>query len=220
MTRSGATAPAPGTGRYRHTDDVMLDAACAVFAESGFDAAKMAEIAARAGTTKPTLYARFGSKEKLFVATVRREHALLDECLTASYDGNDDRPFRDRLHRWVIAYFDFVKDRPDSFRLSFEADRPALAAEAVAEITSARIDSIARLVIRVSGKPKGAGPRMVAAMIVGMVRWCVRETVVHQETDVDSAAALCEDMLYQCMVHLDVDMMETITRRSRRRART
>lgn len=219
MTLSGATAQVAGTGRYRHTEDGILDAACAVFAEAGFEAAKMSTIAARAGTTKPTLYARFGSKDKLFVATVRREQALLDDHLAAAYDDNDDAPFRERLHRWVIAYFDFVKERPASFQLAFESERPAIADAAVAEITNARIDSIAELVIRVSGRPKGAGPRVVAAMIVGMVRWCVREAVQRPGTDVDTAAQLCESMLYQCMTRLDVDLMDTITRRSRRRSR-
>lgn len=219
MTRPGAAAQLGGTGRFRHAEDDILDAACAVFAESGFDAAKMSDIAAQAGTTKPTLYARFGSKEKLFTATVRREQELLDERLSVVYDGSDELPFRHRLHTWVVAYFDFVRERPASFRLTFEGERPAAAAAAVAEITNTRIDAIARLVCRVSGKPAGAGPRVVSAMIVGMVRWCVRETVQHPETSFEDAAALCEAMLYECMVRLDSDLMDVITRKAKRRPR-
>src|SRR5260370_29004825 len=57
--------PAPGP-RYRVAEDEILDAASAVFAAQGFASAKMATIAARAGPTKPTLHARFGSKEALY----------------------------------------------------------------------------------------------------------------------------------------------------------
>jgi AcrR family transcriptional regulator len=50
----------------------MLDAAEAVFLAEGFNGAKMETIAAAAGTTKQTLYARFGSKAALFVEVSNR----------------------------------------------------------------------------------------------------------------------------------------------------
>lgn len=46
----------------------MLHAAKAVFQEVGFERASMDRIAARADTTKRTLYAHFGRKEDLFLA--------------------------------------------------------------------------------------------------------------------------------------------------------
>jgi AcrR family transcriptional regulator len=50
----------------------MLDSAEAVFLAEGFNGAKMETIAAAAGTTKQTLYARFGSKAALFVEVSNR----------------------------------------------------------------------------------------------------------------------------------------------------
>src|ERR1035437_9788374 len=67
--------------RYRVAETSMLDAAVTVFAGEGFDRAKMETIAARAGTTKPTLYARFDSKENLFAAAVKREYDVRKERL-------------------------------------------------------------------------------------------------------------------------------------------
>jgi AcrR family transcriptional regulator len=198
--------------RYRLNEDAMLDAACAVFAAEGYDAAKMETIAARAGTTKPTLYARFGPKEKLFAATVRREHQMLNERVLASYRGHDDEPFRSRLHRWTAEYFDFVRERPDGFRLTFEGERHVAAAAAIAEATNERVDGIARLVMKVSGRPDGAGPRVVAAMIVGMLRWCAQEALQRSDTNLDDAAALCESMLYQAMVGLDLGLMDAVSK--------
>lgn len=45
-------------------------AAKRVFLERGLDASSMDDVAARAGTTKPTVYAHFKSKDELFAAVV------------------------------------------------------------------------------------------------------------------------------------------------------
>ncbi|MDX9974761.1 MAG: helix-turn-helix domain-containing protein, partial [FCB group bacterium] len=61
----------------------ILSAAVEVFAEKGFRAATMDEIAAAAGITKGTIYLYFASKEELFLAMTRRHFervlALLPE---------------------------------------------------------------------------------------------------------------------------------------------
>ena len=48
----------------------ILDAAAEAFRERGFDAASMADVAARVGGSKGTLYNYFSSKEELFVAVM------------------------------------------------------------------------------------------------------------------------------------------------------
>ncbi|MGH3746792.1 MAG: helix-turn-helix domain-containing protein, partial [Micromonosporaceae bacterium] len=48
----------------------MLAVAEQVFAERGYRDASMDEIAGRVGVTKPMLYAYFGSKEGLLLATI------------------------------------------------------------------------------------------------------------------------------------------------------
>jgi len=50
--------------------DRIVWAAKRVFLEMGLDAASMDDVAARAGTTKPTVYAHFKSKDELFSAVV------------------------------------------------------------------------------------------------------------------------------------------------------
>ncbi|WP_047772263.1 TetR/AcrR family transcriptional regulator [Wenxinia marina] len=59
------TSPAPRPSRKRAA---ILAAAEAAFMEAGFTEAGMDGIAARAGASKQTVYAHFGSKEALFVA--------------------------------------------------------------------------------------------------------------------------------------------------------
>ena len=51
----------------------VLDAAVAVFSEQGFHGASMDDVAARAGLSKPMVYAHGGSKDELFAACLHRE---------------------------------------------------------------------------------------------------------------------------------------------------
>ena len=51
-------------------------AAKSMFLEKGFDAANMDDVAARAGTTKPTVYAHFDTKEALFAAVMELVRGL------------------------------------------------------------------------------------------------------------------------------------------------
>ncbi len=53
----------------------ILDAACKVFLERGFEGASIEEIAEVARAGKPTIYARFANKETLFAAAIARQHA-------------------------------------------------------------------------------------------------------------------------------------------------
>jgi AcrR family transcriptional regulator len=52
----------------------LLDAACEVFAEKGFAAASVDEIAERAGFTIGALYAHFDNKEALFLAALEQHY--------------------------------------------------------------------------------------------------------------------------------------------------
>jgi AcrR family transcriptional regulator len=55
----------------------LLELAEALFAERGYAGASMAELARRAGVTKPVVYDVFGSKEGLYLACVGRSADLL-----------------------------------------------------------------------------------------------------------------------------------------------
>jgi AcrR family transcriptional regulator len=74
QTRSAAQSAA-GRRRWRRRKEArpteILEAALAVFAERGFAAARLDDVAARARISKGTLYLYFDSKEALFKAVVR-----------------------------------------------------------------------------------------------------------------------------------------------------
>jgi AcrR family transcriptional regulator len=61
----------------------ILEAALAVFAANGFEAARLEDVAARAGVAKGTLYLYFRSKEALFEALVRDAVSPIIERVSA-----------------------------------------------------------------------------------------------------------------------------------------
>jgi AcrR family transcriptional regulator len=55
--------------------ETILRAAAVVFAEAGYRAAKVSDVAARVGVTEPVIFQNFGSKAALFAAVVERAAA-------------------------------------------------------------------------------------------------------------------------------------------------
>jgi AcrR family transcriptional regulator len=196
--------------RVRIAEESILDAATAVFAAEGYDRANMDAIAARAGATKPTLYARFGSKDDLFAAAVRREYELRKAALFEAYGAGDDRPFRERLHGWVAAYFDIVRERPAGFLLVSEGERHPASAAVIERAGREIVDRIAGLVLRVSGRDAPVGARVVAAMITGMLTGCAREALRRPDVSLPDAAALCESFLHSALRGVDPDLIERV----------
>ena len=61
--------------RKAQTREQLLDAATRVFAERGFEAASLDEVAAAAGYTKGAVYSNFASKTDLVIALIERKVA-------------------------------------------------------------------------------------------------------------------------------------------------
>jgi AcrR family transcriptional regulator len=71
--------------RRQLTRDTLVDAAAELFAQRGFHAASLDDIAATAGFTKGAIYSNFGSKEDLLLAVV--EHRG-DRLLSAMWEAH------------------------------------------------------------------------------------------------------------------------------------
>ncbi|MGI9071061.1 MAG: TetR/AcrR family transcriptional regulator [Bryobacteraceae bacterium] len=85
----------PATSRVQKTAarrEAIIDAALDEFTEKGFAAARMDEIARRAGVAKGTIYLNFSDKEALFEAIVRQEITPLVDAVSSASDS--DEPFR------------------------------------------------------------------------------------------------------------------------------
>src|SRR5690348_10861502 len=72
--------------------EAIIDAALDEFTEKGFAAARMDEIARRAGVAKGTIYLNFSDKEALFEAIVRQEITPLVDAVSSA--SASDQSFR------------------------------------------------------------------------------------------------------------------------------
>jgi AcrR family transcriptional regulator len=100
------------TGVYRQH---ILDAAERVFAERGYEAAKVAEIAADCALSMGTIYAIFPGKAELYAALL---HARGEELLRLARDvAGRDLPPRDALFALVEVYIDYFVAHPAFLRM-------------------------------------------------------------------------------------------------------
>jgi AcrR family transcriptional regulator len=91
----GAGARAPGRRRLPAAErrETILRAGAEVFAQAGYRAAKVSDVAARVGVTEPVIFQNFGSKAALFAAVVERAaaevRASLDEMAAGFGPGSE-----------------------------------------------------------------------------------------------------------------------------------
>jgi AcrR family transcriptional regulator len=96
QTRTSRAAKKPSTTAAGR-DRAILKAALQEFTRSGFAAARMEDIARRAGVAKGTIYLRFRDKEALFEAIVRGEISpLVSAAATPLGPGESVRAFLER----------------------------------------------------------------------------------------------------------------------------
>ena len=85
----------------------LLEAALETFVERGFAAARLEDVAARAGVSKGTLYLYYANKEELFKAVVRRSIApLITETreLIEHSDKNSESLLGEFINIWWTRY--------------------------------------------------------------------------------------------------------------------
>lgn len=100
----------------------LVEVAKGVFAEIGFDAASVEEIANRAGVSKPIVYEHFGGKEGLYAVVVDRETSRLLEMITSRL--GPGLGAREQVYNSAMAFLDYIDDDPDGFRV-LTRDSPA-----------------------------------------------------------------------------------------------
>lgn len=184
----------------RVSDERILSAAAAEFAEHGFDRASMASIAARAQTSKPTLYANFGTKEELHAAVLRHEAQAFRDTLLATYAQAADAGAREQLRRGTQAVFDLARNRPDGFRLLFAADRTATAgsefvAQAMHDVDNAVTGLVGANLAR-SGSPNPRGAQFIATLVVALIR-AAAQTAMERDLNLEAASVIAQELAHE-----------------------
>ncbi|MBM9465777.1 TetR/AcrR family transcriptional regulator [Nakamurella leprariae] len=98
----------------------LVSVAKSVFVSQGYHATAMDDIAERAGVSKPVLYQHFSSKLELYLALLAESAEEMVRLVTGAIDRTTDNSRR--VHGAVDAYFCFVADNDEAYRLIFESD--------------------------------------------------------------------------------------------------
>jgi AcrR family transcriptional regulator len=157
----------------------MLAVAEKVFADRGYVAASMDDIADRVGVSKPMLYEYFGSKEGLLIGTVRAARAEL-RTVTELAVANTER-IEDALRNGLIAFFEFITEHRQSWSL-LRNESALMSGSAGSEIEQTRRQQTDLMIVVMRGLRPGVEEIRIEAaaeIIVGacerLASWCERK---------------------------------------------
>jgi len=147
-------------------------AALQVFAAKGFAAARLEEIASRAGVSKGTLYLYFKDKEELFRAVVRDAIAPNLEAITAAIS-TLEAPFADVVRMFLAAFAEKEARLPigavAKMVIGESRNFPELARVWHDEVASKAIGALAAAIERAQqrGEVRKGNPRLFAFSLMG-----------------------------------------------------
>jgi AcrR family transcriptional regulator len=177
-------AATPTRSRLSKVDrmEQALAVAHGLFAERGYAAVTMDEVAAEVGVTKPLLYNYFGNKEQLYIACMKRSgDALVKTILETVGDaGNPSEALNDGLR----AFFAFLDADRAAWAVLFDETLPhsGVLADGVAQYRGRLIELVSgSLLAQLPNKQRAAARIEVEALSAALLgaaealaRWWLR----------------------------------------------
>jgi AcrR family transcriptional regulator len=172
-----------------------------VFAERGYDATTVEEIAERAGISKPIVYEHFGGKEGLYAVIVDRE---MERVIAAVTEAISQGSARERVGAATVAFLDYVKQSPDGFAV-LSRDAPVNAphggmASLLAEVGE-RVGKVFAVEFKRAGYDTKAAP-IYAQALIGMVTFVGQWWTEHPRTSIDDVASHLSALAWMGLRHL------------------
>ncbi|MFL6240345.1 MAG: TetR/AcrR family transcriptional regulator [Actinomycetes bacterium] len=177
---------------------VVLEAAEEIFAERGLARASMAEIAARAGVTKPVLYDHFGSKDGLLAEVIRRAGEELRAALQTAVAAADSPA--DALARGLRTYFEFIEKHALSWTtLLTEGGGSPAGTEALESVRREQAAYIAALIAEQLLPERRDAAAIYAQAVIGACERLAMLRAAHvdpAELDAETVAARLMDLFW------------------------
>jgi AcrR family transcriptional regulator len=188
------------SGRERR--EQLLNVGRSLFAEKGFEATSIEEIASRAGVSKPVVYEHFGGKEGLYAVVVDREMSDLLDRLTAALSTGHPRQL---VERSALALLTYIEEQTDGFRI-LSRDSPVAGAGGTFSSLLSDIASQVEHILAREFSSRGISTKlapMYAQMLVGMValtgQWWLEERKPKRE----EVAAHLVNLGWNGLAHLE-----------------
>ncbi len=150
----------------------ICSAALEIFAEKGFAAAKLDEIARRAGVSKGTLYLYFSDKQELFRAVIRDTISPNIEAVRASLE-NTDLPLEEIVRTFLPRFAALAEKLPigavAKMVIGESRNFPEIAKVWHDVVLSSAIGTIAKIIERAQerGEVRPGDPRLQAFSLMG-----------------------------------------------------
>jgi AcrR family transcriptional regulator len=188
----------------------LIEVGRSAFAEKGFEATSVEEIAANAGVSKPVVYEHFGGKEGLYAVIVDREmRILLDKVASALTAGHA----RELLEQAALALLDYIEQDTDGFRILVRDSPVATAtgtfASLIGDIAS-QVEHLLAAEFKARGYDTKFAP-MYSQMLVGMVALTGQWWLEVRKPKKDDVAAHLVNLAWNGL--RDLDRKPTLTTR-------
>jgi AcrR family transcriptional regulator len=146
----------------------LIGVARDVFADQGYEATSMEEIAERAKVSKPVVYEHFGSKEGIYAVIIDREvRALVERIKDALSPGHPRRT----IVKAVDAFLEYIEEEQAGFKVLVR-DAPVGAGGGSLPSVLDEIAQAVEELLAVELKDRGFTPKMAPVLsrcLVGMI---------------------------------------------------
>jgi AcrR family transcriptional regulator len=179
----------------------ILDAALAVFSARGFHSSSIDDIAREAGISKALIYEHFESKQGLYADLLERNANELFERLASALAGVEVDSGAARLATGLDAFFSFVEERRDAWRILFrdvvDPETSAVLGRMVEQVTAVVAALIAQDPgAKVRDEDNDQGIRVLAQMLVGAVQSVANWWAEHPEVAREHAVEMVMDFAW------------------------
>ncbi|MFQ6325784.1 MULTISPECIES: TetR/AcrR family transcriptional regulator [unclassified Nocardia] len=190
------------TGTQRRQQ--LIEIGRALFAERGYDATSIEEIAQRAQVSKPVVYEHFGGKEGLYAVVVDREMSMLLDMITSSLTQNRSRI---RLEQVALALLTYIDERTDGFRILLR-DQPATTTDGrYSSLLNEAVNQVSHLLagdFERRGFDTSLAP-MYAQALVGMVSTAATWWLDERKPSKEVVAAHLVNLCWNGLSNLEAD---------------
>jgi AcrR family transcriptional regulator len=189
------------TGPERHRQ--LLDIGRELFAQKGFEATSIEEIAAHADVSKPVVYEHFGGKERLYAVVVDREMQLLLDRFNSALSA-PGHP-RELLERAAMVLLDYVEADTDGFRV-LTRDAPVTSSGGTFSSLIGEVAGKVEHILARQFDSRGYDPQMAVVYsqaLVGMVALVGQWWLDNRSLDKHEVAAHLVNLAYNGLSHLD-----------------
>jgi AcrR family transcriptional regulator len=160
-----------------------------VFAEKGYEATSVEEIASRAKVSKPIVYEHFGGKEGLYAVVVDREMEYVIDVISEALSAGSPR---ERAEQAALAFLTWVKDRPDGFAvLAHDAPTTVVSSGGFSSLlneVAERVSDVFAEALKQAGYDPDVAP-IYAHALIGMVTLVGQWWSVVRKPSVDEVAS-------------------------------